>query len=199
MLDFTDVREGRRTLADLAVGLSRPDLAQASRSMTEAILTRIDGCRDEDVTFVPVDPEAKDEFAADASEVGLPWTLGHVIAHVTASAEEAAFIAAEMARGIPPHGRSRFEVPWREVSTLEACRHRLDESLRMILASLDTWPDAPHLDVLWEAPHGGGPRNAVARFLGGLSHADAHLEQVAEIVRQGQARRAEREGARAAR
>jgi hypothetical protein len=45
-------------------------------------------------------------------ELALPWTLGHVIVHITASAEESAFLAAELARGVHRRtGRSRFEVP----------------------------------------------------------------------------------------
>ena len=58
----------------------------------------------------------------------------------------------------------------------------------MILAMLASWPDRPHLDVTIESAS--GPRNAIARFLSGLSHADSHLEQVSEIVRQARGARA---------
>jgi hypothetical protein len=57
----------------------------------------------------------------------------------------------------------------------------------MILATLAVWPDEPHLDVTIWGPS--GPRNAIARFLGGLSHAESHLEQISEIVRQARAAR----------
>jgi hypothetical protein len=57
----------------------------------------------------------------------------------------------------------------------------------MILATLSVWPDVPHLDVTILS--GSGPRNAIARFLAGLSHADSHLEQISEIVRQAHAAR----------
>ena len=184
MLDFQAVRDELQTLPELAAPLSRDDLGRASRAMTDAFLQRIEGCADGDVTFQPVDPEAHDAFAADPSEEALPWTLAHVIVHVTASAEEAAFLAAEMARGVAPHGRSRYEVPWQQITTLAGCRQRLQESRRMALASLGIWPDEPHLEVTAEGPRGGPPRNAVARFLAGLMHSDAHLDQVAEIVRQ---------------
>ena len=69
-----------------------------------------------------------------------------MIVHTTASSEEAAFIAAELARGVEFHGRSRSEVPWETVTTIEQCRHRLEESRRMRLATLQIWPDEPDLD-----------------------------------------------------
>ena len=183
MIDFGPVRDKRLELSDLAAGLGRADLAAATMAMTDDILDRIRDCLDDDVTFVPSDPAANDTFAADPSEIELAWTLGHVIVHVTASAEEGAFLAAELARGVGHHGRSRYETPWTTVTTIAACRARLDESRRMILATLETWPDAPHLDVVYEPPTG-TPRNAVARFLGGLMHADSHREQISEIARQ---------------
>ncbi|HVA85597.1 MAG TPA: DinB family protein [Candidatus Saccharimonadales bacterium] len=183
MIDFGAVREKRQGLAGLATGFSKRDLANATRAITADIERRIRDARDEDVTFVPVDPAARDEFATDSSAVGLAWTLGHVVVHLTASAEETSFLAAELARGVPAHGRSRHEVPWQTVTTIDACRARLRESERMILATLDSWPEEPHLDVLY-VPASGTPRNAVARFLGGLMHADSHLDQLSEIVRQ---------------
>jgi hypothetical protein len=184
MIDFSPVRAGELELPDLANGLTRAQLAEAARAMTGDLLIRTRVAEDADVTFEPLDPDADDRFAVDPAEVDLAWTLGHVIVHVTASAEEAAFLAAELARGVEPHGRSRFEVPWRTVTTIEACRHRLRESERMILATLDAWPDQPHLDVTYASPAGGAPRNAVARFLGGLMHADSHRDQVSAIVAQ---------------
>jgi hypothetical protein len=184
MIDFQPVRDKRVELSDIAGGLGRADLAAATMAMTNDILDRIRDCRDEDVTFVPLDPAANDTFAVDPGEVELAWTLGHVIVHVTASSEEAAFLGAELARGVAHHGRSRYETPWPGMTTIAACRDRLSESRRMVLATLETWPDHPHLDVLYEVPSGGSPRNAVARFLGGLMHADSHREQVSEIVRQ---------------
>ncbi|MEK6222054.1 MAG: DinB family protein, partial [Chloroflexota bacterium] len=65
-------------------------------------------------------------YAADESEEYIPWTLPHVIAHFTASSEESAFLAAELARGVKvsPH-RSRWETPWEEFTTIEECNHRV--------------------------------------------------------------------------
>jgi hypothetical protein len=113
----------------------------------------------------------------------MPWTLGHVIVHVTASAEESAALAAELARGVEYHGRSRSEVPWRTVTTIEECRARLEESRRMRLASLQMWPDKPHLENTYVTRAGRPPINAVNRFLRGLWHDEAHLGQIERLVR----------------
>jgi hypothetical protein len=182
VIDFAPVRTGTRTIQELAADLTREDLAAAIDLLTADLLDRIAGITDADVSFNPVDPVADDQFAVDAAEVALAWTLGHVIVHLTASSEEAAFIAAELARGVARPGRSRWETPWTSVTSAAQARARLEESRRMIHAMLATWPDEPHLDVTIDGTQ--GPRNAVARFLGGLSHADSHREQVSEIVRQ---------------
>jgi hypothetical protein len=157
--------------------------------MIDGILARIAGCVDADVTFEPVDPEADDPFAATPEEIRMPWTLGHVIVHTTASAEESAAIAAELARGVAPHGRSRYEVPWGQMRTVADCRQRLEESRRMRLASLDTWPDAAHLDNRYQAWADGPEVNATGRFVLGLLHEESHLGQIEEIVRQARAAR----------
>lgn len=175
-------------LAELAEGLKPEDLARLTNEMVDKMLALIAGSSDEDVNFVPEDPDAYDKFAATDGEIGLAWTLGHVIVHVTASAEESAYLAVELARGVTPkRGRSRYEVPWEEVTTIAQCRERLEESRRMRLASLTMWPDRPHYENYgkwW----GEGPLNAVGRFLLGLMHDDDHLEQIAKISRQARER-----------
>lgn len=187
MLDFKAVRERKMTMAELAQGLTTADLRALTNEMVDAQHALIRDCTDADVTFVPVDPAADDAYAASEAEKNIAWTLGHVIVHTTASAEEAAFLAAEMARGVPNHGRSRSEVPWQTVTTIAQCRERLEESRRMRLAMLDVWPGQPHTDIVVEPFPGSGPRNCYARFLGGLAHDDSHLGQIAEIVRQAKA------------
>ena len=108
-----------------------------------------------------------------------------MIVHATASSEEAAFLAAELARGVPVReGRSRYEVPWPTVTTIEQCRVRLEESRRMRRASLDMWPNPPHLANTFKSWSGDQRYNAIVRFVFGLSHDDSHLRQIAEIVRQ---------------
>ena len=115
----------------------------------------------------------------------MSWTLGHVIVHTTASAEEAAALAAELARGVQFHGRSRSEVPWRTVSTIDECRQRLEESRRLRLASLDMWPEKPYLDNSYSTREGAPPINAVRRFVNGLRHDKSHLGQIERLVREG--------------
>lgn len=184
MLDFAAVRARQKTFDELIAGLTCNDLARLTNEMVDSYQELIARCGDEDVAFQPVDPDAHDPYAANADEVGTAWTLGHVIVHTTASAEEAAFIGAEMARGVEPHGRSRFETPWENVATIRQCRQRLEESRRMRLASLAMWPDAPHLEVVYQSAPERPRYNCFGRFVLGLRHEHDHLAQVAEIVRQ---------------
>jgi len=190
MLDFTPVRQKEMTMMQLTAGLTPADLHRLTDEMVDTMLNLIADATDADVVFVPDDPQAKDEAAATFEEVNMPWTLGHVIVHTTASAEEYAFIAAELARGVEWHGRSRYETHWQTIHTAAQCRQRLEESRRMRHALLNAWPDEPHLEVLY-TPNVAGAQtyNALARFVGGLSHDDSHLGQIAEIVRQARAAR----------
>ncbi len=164
--------------------LTKDDLRHQTNQMIDEMLGLIAECGDADVTFLPVDPAANDTFAVNAAEVNLSWTLAHVIVHATASAEEAAFIAAELARGVPYHGRSRYEEPWQTVTTIEQCRTRLEESRRMRLASLDVWPNPPHLENTFSVERHPGAINAISRFAMGLGHDESHLGQIKNIVQQ---------------
>jgi hypothetical protein len=185
MLDFVPVKNKEMSLHQLTSKLTQDDLARLTNEMIDAILGQIVNCVDADVTFVPNDPEAKDPFAASEDELRIAWTLGHVIVHITASSEESAAIASELARGVPFRGgRSRWEVPWRTVTTIAQCRHRLEESRRMRLASLEMWPDHPDLENSYQPSPEYESRNAIIRFVLGLQHDDSHLGQIAEIVRQ---------------
>ena len=191
MLDFTPQRNREMTISQLTADLTPDDLGCLTDEMIDRMLTLLIDCRDADVVFRPVDPVAHDSFAADSTIVDLAWTLGHVIVHVTASAEESAFLAAEMARGVPAQRRrSRYEMPWETVTTIVQCRHRLEESRRMRQASLALWPTEPHLDNRYEPWHGIGKVNAVGRFALGLLHDDDHLAQIGDIVQQAGAARA---------
>ena len=189
MLDFTPVRSQQQTLAQLTDGLTSADLRRLTNEMVDVMLGIIAESTDADVTADILDPQANDTFAATPEEVGLSWTLGHVIVHTTASAEESAVLAADLARGVEFHGRSRSEVPWETVTTIAQCRARLEESRRMRLASLDMWPDQPYLENTYEPYAGRGAYNAVARFVGGLSHDDSHLGQIERLAREARARR----------
>lgn len=188
-MDFQAVRDKQITLTELVAGLTRDDLRALTDEMIDTTLALIAECADADVTFEPIDPQAYDPYATTPEELHMAWNLGHVIVHNTASAEEAAALAAELARGVAYHGRSRYEVPWTEMRTIAACRQRLEESRRMRLASLGMWPDATHLDNQCQAWTNGPLVNAIGRFVAGLMHEESHLEQIREIVRQARAAR----------
>lgn len=190
MLDVSKLRNKEATLAEITGHLTVDDLRDLTNEMIDHQLALIAAATDEDVVFQPSDPEAHDSYAASADEENLAWTLGHVIVHVTASAEESAFLAAELARGVRREGRSRYETHWETVTTIDACRDRLEESRRMRLATLAVWPDAPHLDVSYESRWLAGPINATGRFVLGLMHDMDHLGQIEDIVGQALAARA---------
>jgi hypothetical protein len=190
MFDFTPVIQKQAKLSELTTNLTVDNLRQYTNEMIDTMLDLIAGCTDADVTFEPIDPQANDKYAATEAEVHLAWTVGHLIVHVTASAEESAFLAAELARGVAFHGRSRCEVPWQAVTSIALCRDRLEESRRMRLASLDLWPTPPHLENSYEVPNWPtGPINCVTRFMLGLSHDNAHLDQIKDVVQQSRAAR----------
>ncbi len=185
MLDFTPVRNKEKTLLELVGHLRGNDLRALTNEMVDRELALIRNCTDADVVFVPSDPNAKDDAAATAEEVNMPWSLGHVIVHVTASSEEAAYMSVELARGVEYRGgRSRYETHWTTVKTIAQCHARLEESRRMRLAALEMWPAEPHLENLYqprpEMPKG----NCISRFVAGLFHDDSHLGQIADVVRQ---------------
>jgi len=189
MIDYDQIHSDPDSLLEITMGLTLDDLRAELHEMLDAFEEMIKDCVDEDVVFQPQDPQAYDPDAARSEDVHLAWTLAHVIVHLTASAEEKAFLSAEMARGVLLHGRSRYEVPWQEVTTIAECRQRLAESRRICLACLDVWPDEPHYENK-KIPWKGYPRvDARGFFILGLNHAADHLEQVRDIVRQAKAAR----------
>jgi hypothetical protein len=190
MLNFAQVRAKEITLQELSADLTVIDLRRLTDEMVNVMLRLIADCTDADVVFVPEDPEAYDQYAASTEDLRVPWTLGHVVVHATASAEECAFLAAEVARGVSDRGgRSRYEVPWRSMTTVAQCRERLAASLRMRLACLDAWPETPHVEPVYRFRPGGPVFGAAGLFAYGLLHDDSHLGQIAEIVRQARAAR----------
>jgi hypothetical protein len=177
-------------IADVQDRYTRDDLVHLTREHVDAILGLILGIPDGCVTFEPVDPAADDPYAATEEEKHVPWTLGHVIVHTTASAEERAAHGSLLARGAEVKGRARYEVPWPSVTTLGQLVHRLEESRRIRLAYLDAWPDNPHLDNVYNHSRYVelfGLLNAVGITLMGLHHEVEHVGQMADIVRQARA------------
>ena len=189
MLDFGPVHRKEKTSQELAAGLTREDLARLTEEMCDLQLEAIRDAVDEDVDLVPDDPDANDTFAARREDVGLAWTLGHVVLHTTASSEESAALALTLARGLPVDGRSRYEVGWEGVHTAAHIRERIEESRQMRLAMLAAWPDQPHLDNFYSPYEGRPPINALGRFISGLSHDAPHLEQIRKIMAQVRRRR----------
>ncbi len=188
MFDFTPVIQQKAKWSELTANLTVEDLRHYTNEMIDTMQGLIADCADAAVTFQPVDPQANDTHAETEAEVHIAWTLGHVIVHVTASAEESAFLAAELARGVKFHGRSRYEVPWQTVASIAQCRDRLEESRRLRLASLDLWPNPPHLENSYEIPNWPmGLINCMTRFMLGLRHDDAHLDQIRDVVQQSRA------------
>jgi len=184
MIDFQPVREKKIALQELVKGLTKADLQRELNEMYDEVLRLISECTDAYVTFESVDEKADDPYAVQGEET-ISWTLGHVIVHLTASMEEAAALASELARGVELHGRSRYEVPWQAVTTIEFCRARMTESRHICLASLELWPDPPHMENTYTYPVPGAlPHTCISRFASGLKHASDHLGQIAEIVQQ---------------
>jgi hypothetical protein len=187
MIDFTPIHDNKTNWTRFATQYCPQDLAEQTNWLTDRILEMIADASDADVVFQPIDPEAHDPYTDKPEETGISWTLGHVIVHLTASNEESAFLAAELARGVEmAPRRSRYEVQWETVTTIEQCRLRLEESRRILLASLDLWPDLPHLENYYKTEKG-LKITPVVRFLLGQNHAVSHLGQIEEILRQARA------------
>lgn len=189
MLDLRPVFKKELTIAEFCAPLTQDDLRRFTNEMIDRIQELIADAVDADVTFVPVDPDAYDSYASSDEDLNIAWTLGHVIVHANAGSEEWAFTAAELARGVENHGRSRYEVPWEEVTSIAQCRHLLEDSRRMRLATLDVWPSTPHMDNTMTVPFLEGPINPTAAYLVGLGHESSHLGQIEEIMRQARAAR----------
>lgn len=183
MLDFKAIKDGSTSFADLTANLTKADLYKLTDEMIDTMQEIVADATDEDVVFVPQDPEANDTFG-NPEDKDLAWTLGHVIVHATASSEESAALALTLARGLEVEGRSRYEVPWQSVTTAAQIHHRLEESRRMRKAMLDAWPDEPHMDATYTAFARLGALNATGRFVLGLLHDSDHIGQLKEIMRQ---------------
>jgi uncharacterized damage-inducible protein DinB len=160
------------------------ELARLTDASIDGFLALLRDCTDETVTFVPDDPAARDDAAAYPADRDLAWTIAHNVVHATASGEEYAAVAAELARGVEYHGRPRYETPWQRLTTVAGCRQRLEESRRMRLASLLMWPDLPDLGKGYTPWKASGWVNARGIFAWGLVHDQGHRAQIAKILRQ---------------
>lgn len=189
MIEFKYLGDNSLQPADITDGQTQDDLRQLVNDIIDAQLSMIADCMDADVVFTPIDKAADDPHAVSEAEVGMAWTLGHVIVHCCASSEESTFLAAELARGVENHGRSRYEPHWSTIKTVQQCREALEDSRRMRLATLEVWPQQPDLDKRYEVWPGGPIANAMELYVVGHIHEYSHFGQIGEIVRQAQAAR----------
>lgn len=195
MIDFSPMRDGDTSFIDYAAqtNIGPAELKALSDESIDFLLGLTDGLSDADIVFAPEDPEADDPFAVEGEET-IGWNFGHLIAHVTASSEEGAALSSLLSRGVPASERPRYETPWRDMTTVAHVRQRLAESQRIRNAYLETWPDAPLLDVVRDVSERFtarfGEMNAPAAFLFALSHEVGHYRQIEEVRRQALAARA---------
>lgn len=191
MVNFAPVFDKEKKYIDLWQDdkLTIEDLQTASNESVDYLLNLIRDLDDDGIQHVPVDKNASDPYATDGEEA-IAWTVGHLIAHVTASSEEGAAFSSLLARGVEGvEHRPRYETAWRDVDTKEKAVQRLEESRRMRLAYLDTWPDTPDLEnerqgLPERAVEYFGTLNAPASLLAGLGHEVGHYEQIADAVQQ---------------
>ena len=187
MIDFSPVRDGDMKYLEFAGQFNIDDLRNAANESIDFLLSLLEDLDDADIVFDPVDNDANDPYAVEGEEQ-IGWTIGHLVAHVTASSEEGAAFSSLLARGIAASERPRYETPWRDLDTKAKCVQRLEESRRMRLSYLDTWPDTPFLDVYREVSprftEHFGVMNATAAFLFGLSHEVGHYDQIKDVRQQ---------------
>jgi len=176
-IDTSAIFSGKISFADATRDVKHADLYSMVNEIFDEIDSLLASASDAAVAFV-----SHDQAAIDQGEQG--WTIGHVVAHMTASLEEATAAGAMLARGVELEGRLRYEVPWEELSTIQKVQARLQESRRMNRAFLDAWPDEPHLDITITRIPRLGPMNAIATSALGIGHGQTHLEQLREILRQ---------------
>lgn len=179
-----DIMRDDARIIDFSIDYTVDDLRRLTNESIDTLLGFFEGLTDKDVVFDPVDTDAHDPYAVPGEE-HIGWSLAHLAAHVTASSEEGAAIASLLARGFATAERPRYETPWRDITTHAQVIQRLEESRRMRLAYLDTWPDNPHLDVYREISprfvEKFGQMNATAAFIFGLRHEVGHFDQFRDV------------------
>ncbi|HEY8600098.1 MAG TPA: DinB family protein [Thermomicrobiales bacterium] len=178
--DFAAIQTGQRTYAAIVAEFDRNDLISLTQEYYAEIKGIVSGATDAAIVAIPIDPALKDQNEGEGA-----WTIGHIIAHLTATAEESAALASALARGadFADDLRLRADVAWETLQTAEQINARLAESQRICLAFLETWPDAPDLARTMTFIPRFGPMNAISRYMLGIFHADMHLDQLREIMR----------------
>jgi hypothetical protein len=189
LVDFSPVYLAELTLLEFSQRFTIADLRAASDASLDTILNIIGGADDAQIVHIPYDPDANDPLAPPEEQHD-GWNLAHLVVHVTASSEEWAAVSSILARGIvyPREPRLRCETHWKTLTTRAQVLQRIEESRRMRLAYLDTWPDRPQLDVFRDMSERFTERhgriNATAAFLYGLRHEIGHHDQFRDAARQ---------------
>jgi hypothetical protein len=127
LIDFQPIFRKEKTFADFAAQYKNTDLAAALNAYVGLTRQITENVSDEQATFVPSDPEANDSYATTEADRHIGWSLVHLVAHATASAEEAAAFSSILARGISIGGRLRRECDWREMTSGAMALARLEE------------------------------------------------------------------------
>lgn len=193
-LNYAPLYDGSQKWYALAKDLTLAEIVAETNRLYDQVQAILDECTDADIAFVPHDPHAHDPYAPEDQQ-NIGWTIGHLVAHITATNEETAVFSSLLARGIPQSGRIRVEAAWEEIDTVAKANQRLAESRRIVLAYLSAWPDTPNLETLRtfdseRAAEYFGAINAPASAFMGLSHHNEHIAQFEEVLRQAKAVRA---------
>ncbi|MEM6527459.1 MAG: DinB family protein [Chloroflexota bacterium] len=188
-IDYTDFINGDIKWAQLAERYTFDEILEETRRLYDAVRDLLQDIPDAAVAYIPQDPDAHDKAAATEDEEHVGWSIGHVVAHLTASNEETFLFASLLARGIQHDGRLRTEAPWEDIDTAEKALQRLEESRRIVFAYASALPDEPRMDVLRafgseKAAAYFGDINAKASMLMGLTHHREHVQQIAKVKQQ---------------
>jgi hypothetical protein len=189
LIDFSLVERGDVKMLEFSQQFSLADMKAATNASIDTILDIIKDMSDDQMTFLPFDPDADDPHAVEGEEK-IGWSLAHLVVHVTATSEEGAAFSSILARGIPypKEPRLRYETNWHTVTSKAQAIQRLEESRRIRLAYIDTWPDTPFLDTFREMSEKAiekvGYLNGPASFLSSLKHEWGHFAQFREVRRQ---------------
>ncbi|KAB2866242.1 MAG: hypothetical protein F9K46_02705, partial [Anaerolineae bacterium] len=87
LLDFTRLNNKEVTIYEFSKPFTLDDLRAATHASIDRMVALLKDTDDEQITFIPYDPDADDPFAP-ADERYQGWNLAHLVLHVTASAEE---------------------------------------------------------------------------------------------------------------
>ncbi|MEL6150765.1 MAG: DinB family protein [Chloroflexota bacterium] len=191
-IDYTDFFNGDIKWAQLAERYTFDEILEETSRLYDAVYDLLESTTDAAIAYIPHDPDAHDKAAETEAEQHVGWSIGHVVAHLTATNEETFLFASLLARGIVQGGRVRVEAPWEDIDTVEKAIQRLEESRRIVFSYAEAMPDQPRLDVLRsfgseKAAAYFGEINAKASMLMGLTHHREHIDQIAKVKQQAEA------------